>query len=190
MITFDNLRNPEYSRSLKNKRKKNCIWKRGNPLIQFLLSISARYWIRLFKDQRSTSSQHVKMKRQSKQSMGLVVLQMMQFSKSRSPLDATTSKDKWFNNFSHNWPKKSSHNEILTIQFHNGLAPEDSKRRFSQIWFANFNLRYPWLSDSRGVSSSKERTSLSYVKNQVSFRSLNDLSSLLFISTQAQAQGN
>ena len=36
------------------------IRKKGNPLIQFLLSISPRFWIRLFKDQRSTSSQHVK----------------------------------------------------------------------------------------------------------------------------------
>ena len=48
------------------------IRKKGNPLIQFLLSISPRFWIRLFKDQRSTSSQHVKMKGQSKQSKGLV----------------------------------------------------------------------------------------------------------------------
>ena len=46
--------------------------KEGESLIQFLLSISPRFWIRLFKDQRSTSSQHVKMKGQSKQSKGLV----------------------------------------------------------------------------------------------------------------------
>ena len=69
---------------------------------------------------------------------------------------------------------------------HNGLAPEDSNRPFSQVWFANFNLCYPWSSKSRGVSSSKERTGLSYGKNQLCFWSI----SLLFISAQALALGN
>ena len=51
-------------------------------------------------------------------------------------------------------------------------------------------LRYAWSSKSRSVSSSKVRTGLINVKNQLSFWSLNDLLSLLFISGQAQARGN
>ena len=48
--------------------------------------------------------------------------------------------------------------------------------------FAKFNLRYPWSSESRGVSSSRERAGLIYGKNQLSFWSLNDVLNLLFIS--------
>ena len=61
----------------------------------------------------------------------------------------------------------------------------DSLQRI-QVWFANFNLRYPWSSKSRGVSSSKERTGLSYGQNQLCFWSI----SLLFISAQGLALGN
>lgn len=79
----------------------------------------------------------------------------------------------------------------LFLQFNNnGLALEDFNRCFSQIWFAKFNLRYPRSSESRGVSSSKERAGLIYGKNQLSFWSLNNLLSLLFIRARAQVQGN
>ena len=75
----------------------------------------------------------------------------------------------------------------LFLQFNNnGLALEDFNRCFSQIWFAKFNLRYPRSSESRGVSSSKERAGLIYGKNQLSFWSLNNLLSLLFIRARAQ----
>ena len=127
-----------------------------------------------------TASQHVKIKRQSKQSKGLVVLKMMQFSKPRGSLDAATSII---------FPTTGQKN--LFLQFNNnGLALEDFNRCFSQIWFTKFNLRYPRSSESRGVSSSKERAGLIYGKNQLSFWSLNNLLSLLFIRAQAQVQGN
>ena len=66
--------------------------------------------------QRLTSSQPVKIKTQSMQSKGLAVLKMTILSKPRRPLDATTSGAKRFNYFSHNWPKRSSHKEVLTIE--------------------------------------------------------------------------
>ena len=96
----------------------------------------------------------------------------MQFSKPRRPLDVATSEASV--RFSHNWPKEFSHKEVLTM---------DSL-------ICQFNLRWAWSSESRGVSTSKESTGLICVKNQVNFWSLNDLLSLLFIRVQAQAQGN
>ena len=65
-------------------------------------------------------------------------------------------------------------------------------RKFLQWtrWFANSICGERDRAESRGVSTSKERTGLICVKNQVNFWSLNDLLSLLFIRVQAQAQGN
>ena len=80
-------------------------------------------------------------------------------SKPRRLLDVTTPKVKWFNHFFHKWQENPVARKFLQFS-DNGLAPEVFHACLTQIWFATFDLRYPWSSESRGVSTSKERTGL------------------------------
>ena len=127
------------------------------------------------------------MKTQSMQSKGLAVLKMMIFSKPRRPLDATTSGTKRFNYFFPQLAKKiqsqeSSYDSVIMDSLQR--IQIDLSHKFDLLIF---NLCYPCSSKSRGVSSSKERTGLSYgKKKKLCFWSI----SLLFISAQALALGN
>ena len=96
----------------------------------------------------------------------------MQFSKPRRPLDVATSEAKRFSPF---FPQ---------------LAKRIQSQGSSYNGLADLLIQFAVSVVERIKTTSKERTGLICVKNQVNFWSLNDLSSLLFIRVQAQAQGN